>query len=354
MVELLAVMVALALLAAVLLPALARAKVSGTDASCLNNLKQLGLALLAYSTDCTDYLPPNPDNGSSAPHSSWVGGEAGAGGASEFNPDILKDPKTSILAPYLNGNTTVFHCPSDLRTGRYQGTDPALTNTIVPSARSYSMSQAIGTLPDSPSGKAAVYGPWLSGDHNEAVSLIWFTFARTTDMVRPGAANTFVLLDEDPQSINDGSFGNVGPYPGRQVYKWIDWPATYHDFGANFLFGDGHSENRHWQDPRTQVQNGNVAQSTQPGNPDIVWLAEHTTALIRQTVLSGAGPDAAHRFKLNFPSLKGASYTAQYANLLSSTNWQTLGTVVSTNGEVLTVTDPAATNGQRLYRVWTP
>ena len=173
-------------------------------------------------------------------------------------------------------------------------------------------------------------------------------------MSQPGPANTFVFLDEDPYSINDGGFASVGPNPANQQYLWIDWPATYHDYGANFAFGDGHVETHTWQDSRTQVQNGNVAQSTQPGNPDIVWLAEHTTALIRQTVLSGAGPDAAHRFTLNFPSLKGASYTAQYADLLSSTNWQTLGTVVSTNGEVLTVTDPATTNGQRFYRVWTP
>jgi prepilin-type processing-associated H-X9-DG protein len=353
LVELLAVLAALALLAAVLLPALARAGGSRQGASCLNNLQQMGRALQLYAADYANYLPPNVDNGSSAPYSSWVCGEAGRGGVDEFNPDILKDPTRSLLVSYLNGDASVFHCPSDLRTGRYQGTDPALTNTIVPSARSYSMSEAVGTLPDSPGGKAAVYGPWLSGDHNEAPGA-WFTFARTTDMVRPGPANTFVFLDEDPYSINDGSFGNVGPYPGHQVYKWMDWPATYHDYGANFAFGDGHAETHTWQDPRTQVQNGNVAQSTQPGNPDIVWLAEHTTALIRQTVLSGAGPDAAHSLKLSFPSLKGASYTAEYADSLSSTNWQTLGTVVSTNGEVLTVTDPAATNGQRLYRVWTP
>jgi len=199
-------------------------------------------------------------------------------------------------------------------------------------------------------------GFWAFGRENLSDQRVEIepVIGRTTDMVRPGPANTFVFLDEDPNSINDGGFGNVGPYPGHQVYKWIDWPATYHDFGANFLFGDGHSENRHWQDQRTQVQNGNVAQSTQPSNPDIVWLAEHTTALIRQTVLSGAGPDAAHRFTLNFPSLKGASYTVEYADLVASTNWQTLGTVVSTTGEVLTVTDPAATNGQRFYRVWTP
>jgi hypothetical protein len=52
------------------------------------------------------------------------------------------------------------------------------------------MSQAVGTLPDFPGGKYPVYGPWLSGTHNEAYNA-WFTFARTTDMSQPGPANTF-------------------------------------------------------------------------------------------------------------------------------------------------------------------
>ena len=164
LVELLAVMAALALLAAVLLPALARAGGSRQGASCLSNLQQLGRALQLYAGDYATYLPPNPDDGNQVPNCNWVCGEGGVGGLSEFNPDTLTNPASSMLAPYLNGDASVFHCPSDLRTGLYQGSNPALTNTIVPSARSYSMSQAVGTLPYYQAGgqgvRAPVYGPW--------------------------------------------------------------------------------------------------------------------------------------------------------------------------------------------------
>jgi type II secretory pathway pseudopilin PulG len=181
LVELLAILAALALLTAVLLPSLARASGGNATATCLNNLQQLGRALLLYAGDYGTYLPPNPDDGNLTPYHNWVGGEAGMGGAQEFNPDILTNPASSMLAPYLNCDVSVFHCPADPRTGLYQGANPALANTIVPSARSYSMSQAVGTNPYYQNGKLPVYGPWLSGTHNEAYNA-WFTFARTTDM----------------------------------------------------------------------------------------------------------------------------------------------------------------------------
>ncbi|MGD0536832.1 MAG: prepilin-type N-terminal cleavage/methylation domain-containing protein [Verrucomicrobiota bacterium] len=361
LVELLAVMAALALLAAVLLPALARAGGSRQGASCLNNLQQLGRALQLYAGDYATYLPPNGDYGSTDPYSSWVCGEAGMGGLDEFNPDILKDPTRSLLVSYLNGDASVFHCPSDLRTGLYQGTDPALTNTIVPSARSYSMSQAVGTLPYSVAGqgvRAPVYGPWLSGNHSEAYNA-WFTFARTTDMSQPGPANTFVFLDEDPYSINDGSFSNVGPNPANQQYFWIDWPATYHGYGANFAFGDGHVETHTWQDARTQVQNGNVAQSPQPGNPDIVWLAEHTSALVptNPPALSAVGPDAANNITISLvPGRAGFRYYLYPKDSLS-TAWSggtsgltnQLVQYLGTNGGPVTFTVSVVTNSQRFY-----
>ena len=62
------------------------------------------------------------------------------GGAEEFNPDILKDPSRSLLAPYLMENTSVFRCPTDRRMGLYQGKDPAVIGKTVPSARTFSMS----------------------------------------------------------------------------------------------------------------------------------------------------------------------------------------------------------------------
>jgi prepilin-type processing-associated H-X9-DG protein len=164
-----------------------------------------------------------------------------------------------------------------------------------------------------------------------------------------------MLLDEDPYSINDGLFANVGPNPANPKYLWIDWPATYHNFGANLAFGDGHAEPHTWQDARTQVQNGNVSQSIQPNNPDIVWLSERTTAL-GQPKISTTGPDAENNFTMSVvPGHTGAEYALQSKDSLSSTWW--LGTSIpmirymGTNGGTVTFTVPATTNTQRFYVV---
>ncbi len=174
-------------------------------------------------------------------------------------------------------------------------------------------------------------------------------------MSQPGPANTFVFLDEDPHSINDGGFANVGPNPTNQNHRWIDWPATYHNYGANLAFGDGHAETHTWQDARTQVQNGSVAQSTQPDNPDIVWLSEHTTVLAPPQI-SITGPDAENNLTMSMvPGHAGAEYLVQSKDALSSTWWA--GTPIptirytGTNGGTVSFTVPVAMDTQRFYVV---
>jgi prepilin-type N-terminal cleavage/methylation domain-containing protein len=283
LIELLVVIAIIAILAALLLPALARAKAKAQNVYCMNNTKQLMLAMTIYTQDYTDYFPPNPDDGNTTQYGNWVGGEAGVGGANEFDPDILKDSRYSLLAPYQGNNVSIYHCPADLRAaGTADGmsaNDPALKGVKINNARSVSMSQAVGTLGfyAASGGHAAVYGPWLSGSHNEAPQKTWYTFGKTSSMLRPGPSATFTILDEDKNSINDGGLATVGPNV-TPVYMMIDWPSTAHAGACGIAFGDNHSEIHKWKDKRTVLTQGGYT-ATQPGNQDIWWLAVKATAL---------------------------------------------------------------------------
>ncbi len=144
--ELLVVIAIIGILASLLLPALSHAKQKAQGISCLNNFKQMMTAMTLYTGDNHEFFPPNPDDGNTIPGYNWVSGEAGIGQPQEFDPDVIKDPTRSLLINYLGGNVSMFHCPGDRRFGVYQGSDPALAGKTVPAARTYSMSQAVGTI----------------------------------------------------------------------------------------------------------------------------------------------------------------------------------------------------------------
>jgi len=284
LIELLVVIAIIAILAAFLLPALARAKSKAQGVYCMNNTKQLMLAMTIYSQDFTDYFPPNPDDGNTTPYGNWVGGQAGFGGGNEYDPDILRDPTRSLLAPYQGNNVSIYHCPADLRPpGTPDGqsaNDAALKGTKISNSRSVSMSQAVGTLGVSVGGGGtkAVYGPWLSGSHNEVASTTWYTFGKTSSMVKPGPQGTFTIMDEDKYSINDGGLATVGPNINPS-YEMIDWPSTAHGGAFGVAFGDNHSEIHKQKDKRSYCPDP-ASTMTLPNDADVWWLSVKTTALI--------------------------------------------------------------------------
>ena len=270
LVELLTIIVVLALLGAVLFPALARTGSNSHSFQCLNNLRQLMAAVQMYTHENHDLFPPNPDNGITLPGYNWCPGLAGAGLAEEFNSDVLKDPSRSLLVPYIQTNVGLFKCPADARAGR--STASSSLGQTVSAARTISMNGAVGTDPLSPKGQLAVNGPWLDGTHNNTRNGPWFTYGKTTDITHPSPSFLYVLLDEDPFSINDGSFAVTMATTGI-----IDWPGTLHNFGGSFAFADGRAEIHRWKDART-VLTPPGGSGSMVGNPDILWLQQRTSA----------------------------------------------------------------------------
>ena len=285
LIELLVVIAIIGILAALLLPVLGKAKARAQGAACLNQGKQMMMAMLMYTGEYNEFFPPNPDDGNTNTGYNWCGGSAGIGGPEEFNPDVLEDPNRSMLITYLGGNVSVFRCPADQRTGKYQGTKPAFFNQIVPAARTFSMNQAVGTIDpgydeNGPGAGTAhhgipnlsVNGPWLNNNFDHRRDSPWHTFGKSSDIRAPGPSMLWVLLDEDARGLNDAAFAF-----GMETPEWFDAPGTYHDGGCGFAFADGHSETHRWLS-RSGKPSGGVFIDDPLDKQDWEWMQQRTSA----------------------------------------------------------------------------
>jgi prepilin-type processing-associated H-X9-DG protein len=257
---------------------------------CLYNLRQLTLGWTMYANESNGKLTPNHgifpanrDDVAAAPN--WVAGDMDYTGASQTIPGIadatnsalLVDPAHSELGPYVK-NPALFHCPADQ--SQYTGQ---------PRVRSCSMNCAVGstangTLVDG----THIAGHWLStGNAAPPGGNPFMVYLKDSDI--KGAlspANLFVLLDEHPDSINDATFAVQMPIKGNPAsYVFIDMPAKYHNNAGGFSFADGHVEMHAWQLPAdipnvTYSQYIGTVAAPAFGDPDIAWLASHTSSLV--------------------------------------------------------------------------
>lgn len=282
LIELLVVIAIIAILAALLLPVLSKAKSKAQGALCLNDGKQLMIAITLYVSDNNDFFPPNPDDANKVPGHNWAGGNAGQGGADEFNPDVLKDPDRSLLISYIGGNVSLFRCPADTRQGYYDGPIAGSKGQVVPAARTFSMSQAVGTIcaafdvdrgQHSGSPTLPVNGPWLDGSFSHRRNSPWITYGKSSQIRAPGPSMLWVLTDEDPVGLNDAAFAFNMAKP-----MWQDCPGSYHSGGCGFAFADGHSETHRWR--KSPRQFFGVSLTDPDAQADWAWLRDRTSANI--------------------------------------------------------------------------
>jgi len=250
LIELLVVIAIIAILAGLLLPSLALAKIKAQNLQCMSQTKQVTLAWIMYYQDNRDFVIGSR---------SWISGDVSDPSTADY-VDVYNKLKASPLKNYLAGNTKVYQCPGDKRpvstlTGVYKG---------MKCCRSYSMNCYVGA--------------------NNDGSSLWDTdyigFVKISDMRNPGPAGIFVILDEGP-TINDGFFAtDMGSYDpcdwqGKQT---TDAPASYHNKAGSFSFADGHSEMHKWRDPRTY----GILQTSwsSPNNVDIDWIQAHASAKV--------------------------------------------------------------------------
>jgi len=276
LIELLVVIAIIAILAALLLPALNQAKAKAHGTVCLSNLRQMTMAWTMYTHDQNDAVPMNIGGGAQADWESWVRGNMTLDNPPSNSPFLATDStnrwylERSPLFPYVR-SLGIWRCPSDNSTRSFGGAK-------YPRVRSLSMNVGLGYHHPT---RKLYWPPWVSAWSREHI------VKKAGRILNPGPANCFVFLDEREDSIHESKFvvHTDGFLPANPAdYKLVAYPASYHNGAGNLSYADGHAALHKWVDARTQpplVRDHDLEMDVfmvncipSPGNPDVRWLQE--------------------------------------------------------------------------------
>jgi prepilin-type N-terminal cleavage/methylation domain-containing protein/prepilin-type processing-associated H-X9-DG protein len=281
LVELLVVIAIIAILAALLLPALNTAKQQSIGIKCMSNMKQMCLGWRLYADDNREFVvlsSTDPSNGKNPLNKyAWTKQQEDfSDNAYNYDPSV--DITVGPLYPYIN-SYQVYRCPADTSVINHQG-------QFLPRVRTVSMNFFFGGFGGENASQGAGVGSWGN---------LYPLYMKTTDLSpnqSPGPAQTWVFLDERQDCINWGNFMTdmAGDVPSNPAFYEFneDMPGMYHDRSAGFAFADGHSTIQHWLDPRTTPPltqpdttagtiNGPAAHGLHvSGDVDVRWLQLHS------------------------------------------------------------------------------
>jgi prepilin-type N-terminal cleavage/methylation domain-containing protein/prepilin-type processing-associated H-X9-DG protein len=281
LIELLVVIAIIAILAAMLLPALTGAKKQSQGIQCMSNQRQMSIGWHMYALDNREFFVLASGSGTdkdSLNQYAWTQQEEDFSD-NAYNYDPTVDITIGPLYPYIN-SPKVYRCPADTSVINHHTSQGVVQ---LPRVRTVSMNLYLGGF----------------GGQNNSTMFSWANsypiYMKTSDLnvpQSPGPVDTFVFIDERQDCINWGNYetdmaGDTPSEPSQYMF-YQDMPGTYHENSAGFAFADGHAAIQHWRDPRTcppittdvstgvDAVNGPAASGLSvPRDEDVRWIQLH-------------------------------------------------------------------------------